>query len=177
MATLYLTRSQNGHLLLHQRKPRNFSKRKLWTLDRFTDSGFSIGHYERKHSDFPIFQYGHIFRINEFPGSETLSPSNNNLTMIEVELFVPQADEKRYQDLWVTKTEDSRFVLHHSKPKRVKDWDDYIQRHFNVYKKNRWHSLKGQCYIKSSPEFIAIDFEDIEPTPVEIKIKNKKSEL
>ena len=67
MAELWLTRTPNGRLLLHQRRPRKVSRNKVCVMTGLSELKIPLYQYVRKVSENPIFIQGQVFRINEVP--------------------------------------------------------------------------------------------------------------
>ena len=183
MAELWLTRTSNGRLLLHQRRPRKVSRNKVCVRTGLSELKTSLYRYVRKVSENPIFIQGQVFRINEFPGSEYVLASKDNNAMVKAELYVPRPDEQLYNEFWVTfadnYTEHSRLTLHHKlKPTRMRESDEWKREYHyknqvqRVIKKNgsKWTSWRGHCHISYFPGAESIRFKDIESTRVEVRI-------
>jgi hypothetical protein len=181
MAELWLTRTPNGRLLLHQRQPRRISRNKLWVRTGLSELKTPLYQYVRKVSENPVFIQGQVFRINEFPGSEYVLASKDNNAMVKAELYIPSPDEQLYNEFWVTSadnyTEHSRLTLHHKlKPTRMRESDEWKHNsdfnHRRYIKKNgsKWTSWRGHGHISYFPGAEFIRFEDTEPTRVEVRI-------
>ena len=183
MTELWLTRTSNGRLLLHQRRPRKVSRNKVCVMTSLNELKTLPYRYVRKVSENPIFIQGQVFRINEFPGSECVLASKDNNAMVKAELYIPSLDEQLYNEFWVTSadnsTEHSRLTFHHKlKPTRMQESDEWKREYHyknqvqRVIKKNgnKWTSWRGHCHISYFPGAESIRFEDIEPTRVEVRI-------
>lgn len=127
MSDMYLVRTLKGRLTLHQRQPRRFSRNKVYTHN---DSKFGPQwKMVRKYDKNPVFIHGQVFRLNEFPGSERVLASSDNLSMMKAELYIPKYGHTLHQQLWVTRGADYRLMLHYNlKPTRMRESDDF----------NRW---------------------------------------
>ena len=93
MSELYLVRTPRG-LTLHQRQPKCYSRNGSW-------SGHMTIRYARKTDPQgrAVFAHGQVFRINEFPGSEHVLLSNDNMTMMRAELYIPRPHRTLHQEL------------------------------------------------------------------------------
>ena len=106
MTELWLTRTSNGRLYLHQRQPRKVSRNKVCVRTGLRELKTPLYRYVRKVSENPIFIQGQVFRINEFPGSECVLASKDNNAMVKAELYIPSPDEQLYNEFWVTSADN-----------------------------------------------------------------------
>lgn len=175
---LYLTRSKKGKLILNQKKPSHWSKRRRYfrrpngTMDS-----------ERIHIPETLIG-GQQFAINEFPGSENIFIND----IVQCELYIPKESEPLNNELWVTREQGSfgMLMLHHKeKPTRMRDSDEWKRTYKNwktgkperSIKKSgtKWTAWKGHMRVSEFPKSNNILFEDSEPTRVEVRITDVSS--
>lgn len=187
---LFLTRSEKGSLLLHQRMP-------------------SMPHSNKKNEHWAwtypypyVHHRGQVFAINEILNSKIVKFPRVKTDIIKCQLYILKPREETSNDLWVTRDSYGRLMLHHKiRPTRMNKSDEYnhwYPKRVTVVEENvmmngepwkhkiydpsgaqeryikksgmKWTSWRGHMYVTEFPGSGNIRFEDEEPTRVGIKI-------